>query len=93
MKSFSLPISFTAEKLEFQNGGHCMADRTKANFVTGRLAAADCSEPDIFFIIIAKGWYWVLYLLSGEQIPKLLGKFPSGIFITIYGFAMASEQQ
>ena len=30
--------------------------------------------------------------LSGEQIPKLLGKSPSGIFITIYGLAMASTQ-
>ena len=32
-------------------------------------------------------------LLSDEQIPKLLGKYPSGIFITIYGFAMASTQR
>ena len=31
-------------------------------------------------------------LLSTEQIPKLFGKFPSGIFIIIYRFAMASVQ-
>ena len=67
-------------------------DRTRTDSVADRLAA-DCSKPDTFFIIISKGWYWVLHFYPVNKYQKLLGKFPSGIFITIYGFAMASTQR
>ena len=66
-------------------------DRTRTNSVADRLVA-DCSKPDTFFYYYFERMILGPAFLSGEQIPKLLGKFPSGIFITIYGLAMASTQ-